>query len=69
MVARVLQSGSSGAVESSIVDAGESVQFRDPLRADVVRRSGAAGILAPWRRPRARVMSDQSRGIRRPAPD
>ena len=32
--------------------------FRDPMRAGLMRRSGAAGVLQPWRRPTVRKVGD-----------
>ena len=43
---------------SQTQDAGQAVSFRDTMRASAIMRSGAAGILAPWRQPRARKVSD-----------
>ena len=33
---------------------------RDPMRAGLMRRSGAAGLLAPWRRPSVRKVEEDS---------
>ena len=58
MVEPVLRAG-GGDTQQSQLD-GEMITSRDAMRADVVRRSGAAGILAPWRRPRARPIEAAS---------
>lgn len=39
---------------SQVQESGQGSSFRDPLRGSALRRSGAAGILAPWRTVRAR---------------
>lgn len=39
-------------------EGGGGATLRDPMRASVMRRSGAAGILAPWRRPSVRVVKE-----------
>lgn len=60
MVLEVLKAGSRGAVTVMSGLDGEQITRRDPMRADAVRRSGAASILAPWRRPRARPIEAAS---------
>ena len=47
----------AGAAHADLREGGSGASYRDPMRADIVRRSGAAGILAPWRRPRARPIA------------
>ncbi len=49
-----LQSRSS--VNVDLRAGGGGSTFRDPLRAGILRRSGAAGILTPWRRPSVRTV-------------
>ena len=46
----------SGVVAVDTRDGGQGVTSRDPMRASVMLRSGAAGLLASWRVPRARVI-------------
>lgn len=43
---------------SQIQDSGQGVSYRDPARANAIKRSGAAGVLAPYRRLRARKVTD-----------
>ena len=52
MVEQVLKAGSRGAVTLQSGLDGEQLTSRDPGRAEIVRRSGAASVLASWRRPR-----------------
>jgi len=45
--------------ETQISQGGQSVSFGPTGdRANLIHRSGASGILAPWRRPRARAVKD-----------
>ena len=34
----------------------QAVTYSPPIAANLIRRSGASSILAPWRRPRARAL-------------
>ena len=58
MVEPLIRQGGTDLQQSQLD--GEMATFRDAMRADVVRRSGAAGILAAWRRPRARPIEAAS---------
>lgn len=46
----------AGAINVDLRDGGQGSTLRDPMRANLMMRSGAAGLLASWRVPRARVI-------------